>query len=120
MIKNMACSEHAEQCNVISWFRIQYPHLRNRLFAIPNGGMRNLIVAKKLKAEGVLPGVADLFLMHANIIYHGLFIEMKTLKGVQSQHQKEFQKEAINAGYCYHVAHGFYDARDFINFYLDR
>jgi hypothetical protein len=48
----------------VQWFRLQYP--AHTLFAIPNGGKRNAREAGILKAEGVLPGVADLFLMYPN------------------------------------------------------
>lgn len=72
-------------------------------FSIPNGGMRNVIVAKKLKAEGVKAGVADLFLMIPNKIFHGLFIEVKTPVGRQQPSQKDFEKIAFDSGYCYEV-----------------
>jgi hypothetical protein len=65
--------------------------------------MRNVIVAKKLKAEGVKAGVADLFLMIPNKIFHGLFIEVKTPVGRQQPSQKDFEKIAFDSGYCYEV-----------------
>jgi len=43
-------------------------------FAIPNGGLRNIKVAAKLKQEGVKAGVADLFVALSNGKYHGLFM----------------------------------------------
>lgn len=113
-------SEHEEQAQLIKLFRLMFPQYAKRLFAIPNGGLRNIRVAKKLKAEGVLPGVADLFLMHPSGGYHGLFIEMKQRKkGQQSVSQKEFEKEANEAGFCYLVARGFDQALDMIKKYLD-
>jgi hypothetical protein len=69
----------------------------------PNGSLRNIIVAKKLKAEGVKAGVADLFLMIPNKIFHGLFIEVKTPVGRQQPSQKDFEKIAFDSGYCYEV-----------------
>lgn len=112
-------SEHQEQCALIELFREKYPRLQNRLFAIPNGGLRNIKVAQKLKKEGVARGVADLFLMFASCGYHGLFIEMKRRNsGQQSVNQKKFEKEAIEAGYCYFLARGFHDAIDFIDRYI--
>lgn len=39
--------------------KVAHPVLK-LLYAVPNGGDRNLHVARKLKAEGVMAGVADL------------------------------------------------------------
>lgn len=72
-------SEHHEQVAVIAWARLhvtKYPELR-LLHAIPNGGLRDRNVARKLQAEGVLPGIPDLCLPISNKHYHGLYIEMK-------------------------------------------
>jgi hypothetical protein len=49
---------------MIKWVRAikdAYPVLK-LLYAVPNGRDRNIYVARKLKAEGVLAGVADLCL----------------------------------------------------------
>jgi len=73
--------EHDEQRSLMTWAAVmarEIPEL-NLLFAIPNGGHRNMLVAKKMKAEGVKPGVPDLFLPVARQGFHGLFIEMKTV-----------------------------------------
>ena len=92
-------NEHQIQvamCQYLDLIKIPY-------FAIPNGSLRNIIVAKKLKAEGVKAGVADLFLMIPNKIFHGLFIEVKTSVGRQQPSQKDFEKIAFDSGYCYEV-----------------
>lgn len=53
------------------------------LFSIPNGAnlagnaAQKAMQMNKLKAEGLLPGVSDLFLMVSSCDYNGLFIEMK-------------------------------------------
>ncbi len=73
--------EHDEQRSLMTWAAVmarEIPEL-NLLFAIPNGGHRNMLVAKKMKAEGVKPGVPDLFLGYARRGFHGLWIEMKTV-----------------------------------------
>lgn len=72
--------EHNLQVGCVRWFRLQYPKLALLLFAIPNGGWRNPTVAGKLKAEGVAPGVPDLFFAYPHGDYHGLWIEMKNGK----------------------------------------
>ena len=53
-------SEHAEQAGFVTWFRTKYPG--TLIFAIPNGGKRDIVTAKKLQMEGVTPGVPDLFI----------------------------------------------------------
>jgi hypothetical protein len=78
-------------------------------FAIPNGGQRHYLVAVKLKMEGVKRGVADLFLMISNDNWKGLFIEVKTAKGVKSEYQREFEKVAIANGYFYAVVRSIAD-----------
>jgi hypothetical protein len=93
----MDLNEHQEQKILIRWFRLQHPHLI--MFAIPNGGMRNKITAMKLKDEGVLSGVSDLFLMSSNESYNGLFVEMKSLKGKLSVEQNKFMLAANKAGF---------------------
>ena len=92
--------EHNLQVACVRWFAMQFPHLAPLLFAIPNGGQRNAIVAAKLKAEGVRAGVPDLFLAVAAGEYHGLFIEMKNGKaGRVSESQKVMQAALAAQGY---------------------
>lgn len=109
-------NEHQIQVAVVTWFRLQHPKLI--LFAIPNGGMRNIGTAVKLKSEGVLAGVADLFLMSPNINHHGLFIEMKVAKGKVSEQQKYFLEQAKAQGYAACVCYSFEEAQAAINNYL--
>jgi hypothetical protein len=72
-------------------------------FAIPNGGLRNIKVAAKLKQEGVKAGVADLFVALSNGKYHGLFIEVKVGKNRQQPNQKIFEQKVVENGYQYKV-----------------
>lgn len=85
--------EHNLQVGCVRWFRLQYPKLAPLLFAIPNGGWRNPTVAAKLKAEGVMPGVPDMFLAYPHGQFHGLWIEMKNGKaGRVSDSQSEMHE----------------------------
>lgn len=93
--------EHQLQCECFKWFSFAYPQLRGLLFACPNGGRRDAVTGAKLKAEGVVPGVADLLLLVPSSVYHGLCIEMKTPAGRQSPAQKSWQKLAESHGYKY-------------------
>ena len=67
-------SEHVEQSLFVQWFRRSYPNVL--IFAIPNGGARSKATAGKLKVEGVVPGIPDLFIPE-----WGLWVEMKRTKG---------------------------------------
>lgn len=110
--------EHRIQVACVRWFRYAYPRLTRLLFAVPNGGQRNVIVAQKLKAEGVVSGVADLLLLVPRGNWHALCIEMKTAKGVQSENQKIWQADVEAYGYKYVVCHSFDEFQQEIEQYL--
>lgn len=63
-------------------------------------------MAGKLKAEGVKAGVPDLFLPVPRGIYHGAAIEMKTLKGRPTEHQRRWLKDLSEQGYYAIVCKG--------------
>lgn len=115
----MKITEHAEQVNLVQWFRYQHPKFAKCLWAIPNGGARHIGTAVKLKAEGVVAGVPDLFLMIPKNGWHGMFIEMKTKGGKLQENQKEFMGLATLLGYQSVVCYGFDDAKNAINAYLN-
>ena len=73
-----APSEHHIQQQCVEWFRLQHANLAPLLFAVPNGGHRNITTAQTLKAEGVLAGVSDLILLYPNKTYHALCREVMT------------------------------------------
>ena len=76
-------TEHEEQValmRLVEMHKGRWPEL-GMLFHIPNGGNRNIITAKKLKAEGVKKGVPDLCLPIPRGEHHGLFVELKKQKG---------------------------------------
>jgi len=120
-------TEHAEQVALFAWaaFHVkQHPALAH-MFAIPNGGSRGdtqrsaRIVGSRMKAEGVRPGVSDIFLPEPVGIYHGLFIEMKRKDGgEESKEQKTFGASMRRKGYGYACCHGWEAARDVITAYL--
>jgi hypothetical protein len=102
-------SEHIEQCKVIA-FCDSYPMLRNT-FAIPNGGKRTMVTAMKMQAEGLRSGVPDLQICLPTDKYHGLFIEMKKLKGSSlSENQKDWINRLNEAGYKAVVCKGHMEA----------
>jgi VRR-NUC domain. len=116
-------TEHQEQVSLIKrceWNRSKYPELA-LLFAVPNGGDRNVIVASKLKAEGVKAGVPDLCLPIPRGPYHGLWIEMKKIKGSRtSKVQKGWIQALRGQGYAAEVAKGADEAWNIIVEYLQQ
>ena len=106
-----AGTEHGHQMAVFCWGAQnldKYPVLK-WMYAIPNGGERNIIVAASLKAEGVKKGISDICLPVAKwndgvvrtIIYHGLYLEMKKPGGKESKEQIEFGAFLTEQGYLY-------------------
>jgi len=93
-------SEHVEQSLFVQWFRRSYPDVL--IFAIPNGGARSKATAGKLKVEGVVAGVPDLFVPEWR-----LWIEMKRTKGgVVSAEQKGMIDYLQSVGYHVIVCKG--------------
>lgn len=90
-------SEHDIQVACVNWFRYKYP--KYLIWAIPNGGERNKIVAKRLKDEGVSRGVPDLHIPVAMNGYHGLYIEMKAGRNKPSDDQLTIMEKLTNEGY---------------------
>lgn len=116
--------EHNLQVACVRWFRLQYPDLAPLLFAVPNGGARSKATAGKLKAEGVVPGVADLILLVPRIeegcknMWHALCIEMKTPTGRQSAEQGLWQLKVEQHGYKYAVVRSLDEFIALVNGYL--
>lgn len=83
--------ERYEQTQVFNWakWKIEkYPELMV-MYAIPNGGSRNVIEAKYLKASGVRAGIPDICLPVPRHGYGALYIEMKSKNGKVSGIQKD-------------------------------
>jgi hypothetical protein len=113
-------TEHGEQAAVFCWAalnRLAYPGLR-WMFAIPNGGGRSMAQGNALKAEGVKGGVADICWpqpnrRHGELMFHGLYIEMKRADGVPSDvsaDQFAFGAHVTLQGYAWYVAFGWQQA----------
>ena len=86
-------TEHEEQREFVQWFRQNIDGVR--IFAIPNGGVRSLSVASKLKSEGVSAGVPDMF-----VPAWLLWIEMKKSKGgITSDKQKDWHEYLRGIGH---------------------
>ncbi len=113
-------AEDDHQATVIAWSRLnerKFPALR-WLFHVPNGGKRNAREAARLQTQGVIAGVADLFLPYPSREYHGLFIELKAEGGKLTDNQRAFLQAMVSRGYCAQVAVGSKAAIDLIEWYL--
>jgi len=121
-------TEHDEQVAVVNWARLnigRFPALE-WLHAIPNGAQFGkerrlaIIQAQKLKAEGLLPGVPDLFLPLPARGYHGFYIEMKrpgNLRGVRDG-QSDYMAYAESVGYLCQVHDTAESAIEALEWYL--
>lgn len=108
MIKGKKLSEAQEQIKIFNYAK--YNNKLRWLFAIPNGGSRDIREATRLKLQGVKAGVSDMFLPIPNSMFHGLFIELKVGTNKTSQLQDEFIDYVRNNGYMAKVCYGADDA----------
>lgn len=117
--KNPTPTEHEEQVTLFTWFRMRYAGML--MYAIPNGGASSSITGARLRDEGVLAGVPDIFLPCPSGGKHGLYIEMKRQKGGRvSAPQKAVMQALRMQGYEVAVCHGWQEARGCIEQYLAR
>jgi hypothetical protein len=123
-------SEHQEQVIVVSWLRSwaskrwpQYAILGGKIpvTASANGGLRDPKTGSQLKKAGVAAGFPDLEIPVPCGRYHGLYIEMKTIKkGVVSAPQDAWLNALYRVGYRVVVARGHSVAIEEICNYFDQ
>lgn len=104
------------QQSCVRWFKYAYPKVV--IFAIPNEGRRNKANASRMKAEGMLAGVADLFIAIPTGNYSGLFIELKTTSGRQMPSQRDFQENVTMVGYQYKICRNFDEFKAVVECYF--
>lgn len=124
--------DHIRYTDCLDWTKHDNKVLK-LMFAIPNGGLRDKITAGRLKAEGVKKGVPDIMLPVAksymdasgrDLMYHGLFIELKRprsvgkTKGVVAEKQSDYALALIEQGYAVETCYGWIEARQAIWNYL--
>lgn len=95
--------EHNLQVQVINLLRNYYGLC---VFAVPNGGSRNLYEARNLKNEGVMAGVSDLILVLNSVV---VFLELKAGRNKQQETQKVFEKRIKGLGHQYYVVRSLED-----------
>lgn len=103
------------------WFDCQYPQYRLLLHHSPNEGllMKHDRDGAKRKAMGMRPGFPDFIFLMPNRQYPYLAMELKSEKGRQSDHQKEYQQAVENAGGRYRVIRSLDEFMTEINGYLN-
>jgi hypothetical protein len=114
-------TEHGQQSALFLWAALNrnlFPELK-WLHAIPNGGQRSKTTAALLRAEGVRPGVSDVFLPVPRHGQHGLYIEMKAGKNKPTPEQIEFMAFVSEQGYRTAVCWTWLDAVAVICEYLN-
>ena len=118
----MQHKESDEQINLFVWSKLaqaKHPELA-LLHAIGNGSSRvNAIQGARMKREGVLSGVSDVFLPVSRGGYHGLYAELKVKGGRISPSQKWWITEVTKQGYLAKVAFGWIEAKGIIERYLE-
>ena len=105
-------SESTEQQALFEWAEIaakKTPEL-SLMYAVPNGGKRNIATAVRLKKEGVKSGVPDICLPVPRGKYHGLYIEMKVGKNKPSANQVQWIEQLQKQGYRVDVCYGWGEA----------
>lgn len=95
--KKPLAGEAGVQTLIVNYLKFQYPGI---LYCASAGGMfTSMKQAIKMKMTGYVKGFPDLQICEPNEKYHGLFIEVKTEKGVVSKEQKEWIKQLNKRGY---------------------
>ena len=113
----MKYKEHQLQSACIKWFKYQYPQIL--IWATPNGGYRNVREAARLRTEGVLAGVPDIFIAEAKNGYNGLFIELKVGKNTLTESQHKIREKLLLAGYQHFVCYSFDEFMNIVNLYIN-
>jgi hypothetical protein len=110
------------QIQYVQWLRIQYPNVITIISPIVKFGgtmKQRLIQGYTQKMMGYMKGTLDIFLPHPKKEYHGLFIELKSLRGRISKEQILMVDALSQKGYAVYVCSNLDDAINFTKGYLD-
>lgn len=114
-------TESVEQQTLFRWAKLYEPlHPELKLmYHVPNEGKRNYTNARRLVAEGLKSGVPDICLPVARGGYHGLYIELKRLRGGKlSDNQRDWLGALRDEGYMATMCKGWEAASEVILRYL--
>lgn len=113
--------ESRSQQALIAWWNVackNYGLSPWCMFAIPNGGRRDVLTGVFMKKEGVRSGIPDLMLCVPRNGKAGAFIEMKTATGKLSPEQRAIIPILRDLGYTVEVCRSTREAVDVIEAYL--
>ncbi|HEY0287250.1 MAG TPA: VRR-NUC domain-containing protein [Pseudomonas sp.] len=113
--------EGLEQAALITELKYRFPLAAKLIYHVPNGGHRHVLVAIKLKEQGVKAGVPDLVLPMARGGYFGLYIEFKAqppYDAAVSPDQDAYLHMLTEQGYLAIVCRGRVDAVTTIRDYM--
>jgi hypothetical protein len=97
-------NEYKLQCEVVKYIQLRYPKVR---YCASAGGVRTTISqARKMKASGYVKGFPDLQILEPKGGYHGMFLELKTLKGHPTAEQRQWVQHLSNKGYYAKIIKG--------------
>jgi hypothetical protein len=109
-------SEDAIQRGIVRYLRTALPS-GWIVFAVPNGGSRNVIEAAKMKGTGTLAGMPDLCILGWEGGYDKpkaatFFIEVKSANGRPSLAQLDMHDRLLDLGFEVAICRSIDDARD--------
>ena len=114
-------SEAEEQRALFRWAALAagaHPELR-LLYHVPNEGRRSVVTGRRMKAEGMKPGVPDICLPVARGGHHALYIELKRREGGRvTESQRQWLSDLTDAGNRAVVCKGWDAAREEIEQYM--
>lgn len=114
-------TESVEQRNLFHWARMMsgaHPEL-SLLYHIPNEGKRSVATGRRMRQEGLKRGVPDICLPVARSGKHGLYIELKRIKGSKvSDDQREWLSALEDQGYAVALCKGWEAAAKVIEKYI--
>ena len=97
-------SEDRLQSEVIKYIRYAYPKVK---YCSSAGGVYTGIAqARKMVRNGYVKGFPDLFIYEARNGYHGLAIEIKTIKGRATKEQQQWIDDLNDRGYYAKICKG--------------
>ena len=112
-------SESRLQSEVVKYIQLQYPKAR---YCASLGGIRtSMTQAIMAKRTGYVKGFPDLFVYEPSPCgkYHGLALEIKTIKGRATKEQKEWIEALNERGYKAEIVKGLPDILNCIDSYLN-